>query len=1131
MLVKPPRSLLAPLCTAGICLFSQAAHSAPADTNALLERISNESRVPPMVLKAIAWQESKWTHRLANGAANISGDGGVGIMQVQDGDRSANEEQNIRAGASKLLSKWHLNVSAAARAAVDKLGGLPEDYEPDILENWFVPLAGYNGYSGNATTGQGGGKGYARAIFSMLANPASYKNWRTDGRVEAVAASIQPYFTPRVEITDPAILPGFSGGAAGHIQAYSLCQLVKAGGRIHRYSFSSHTVSDITASIEPRCGPGSLSPHPPAAGGAGLQPWQQTALTYVNNYLEGRAAWKECFDAGAGRHGTYCYRFARQAVGLPAMGSAIDAFESLHDHGQASTASFATAPLGALIFYRIGAFGHVAVKVSATEVAGHGNELAFTGTCPPITKVSHASLLGRASYAGFYAPSGGAISLDPNVISTSQRITRQDFLRQLLAGVRSPVDAAAAGIVQGAALAEPTRPITRGEAFTMLGRALTKLPPALPSAAHAPLAFADAPAGESAALFATLSAHGLIQGQANELAAGVNAFPGRQLSITEAQTVLGRASALLAVKQSTSVSVVTRVEPQGRLIVNSPGTLLFHGQNLSANVAVTLAHCENGKTALVSPVLVRHDCVPREAGPQMAGWKPNALTPAVNSLSTVDVANPIAMVAAAGTLAAKVDAFVATWTGRPVDVDKSYGYQCVDLMHQYAKDVLGKDGDFARGNAYSIFVNTNSTRLKKTLNTPAAVPTKGDVIFWKPSAANGQAGHVAIFLGGDDKSFVSFDQNFCANSGSGTGSCAPRQVSHNYDGVAGWISTSLGTTSVPAVITGMQPQGPLMVNAPATLNFQGQHLTADVRVTLTNCDGGQTQLINDTQIRHQCTPRMAGAQTVSWKASAAEANVRALGTVQVAAAVAPPVSLPLITGMQPQGPLMVNAPATLNFQGQHLTTDVRVTLTNCDGGQTQLINDTQIRHQCTPHMAGAQTVGWKASAAEANVRALGTVQVAAAAVDVRITGLGVNPPSVPTGQAMNFSAALSTTQGVARVDLVFPDVGVTEPMQPSGPNAFSRQRQMTQAGANRQYQVKVTLTNGQSVTQTGSYSVTAQSQPIVPPPPIKTVIGPAPSCTAVAPTQGFVCGADGKRYLNTCTLRVHGIAPNHAGGC
>jgi hypothetical protein len=161
----------------------------------------------------------------------------------------------------------------------------------------------------------------------------------------------------------------------------------------------------------------------------------------------------------------------------------------------------------------------------------------------------------------------------------------------------------------------------------------------------------------------------------------------------------------------------------------------------------------------------------------------------------------------------------------------------------------------------------------------------------------------------------------------------------------------------------------------------------------------------------------------------------------------------------------------------------------------------------------------------------GSYSVTDAPVDVRFTGLGVNPQSVPTGQAMNFSVTLNTTQGVARVDLVFPDVGVTEPMQPSGPNTFSRQRQMTQAGANRQYQVKVTLTNGQSVTQTGSYSVTAQPQPIVPQPPIKSVIGPAPSCTAVAPTQGFVCGADGKRYLNTCTLRAHGVGPNLAGGC
>lgn len=1120
------RTILVPLCTVAAVLTGNVAGAAPADTNGLLEKVATENRVPPILLKAIAWQESKWTHRLANGNINVAGDGGVGIMQIQGGDRNATEEQNIRAGVAKLLVKWQLNVSADAHAAVDKLGGLPEDYQPEVLENWFVPLAGYNGYSGNATTGQGGGKGYARAIFSMVASPARYQNWRTDGHVEAVLATVQPYFFPQLQITDPRILPGFDGGTADHIQAYSLCQMIKAGGRIHRYDFATKGVSDITATIQPRCSgavpvtgpvatvtpvmaaqiaqnqtlkftvvtdkpadqvkitfqnplgevvlagsgtqwsferaitvagsrpwvisvlvagkvtddhlrgtlavlvnavgptiagaveapahlgindemkmlvrtaaaagkvsidfgsgtvfdftpdvprttwtwskamvqagqrdytvkvygqgqsqasdqrPGSVQvdaaaasavTHPlpnhsvariladpgygyvfksehtgidimapvgtavkamcggsvvgnyttreivnafliikhscggqvlygyyghiasplalgaavtagasvgtvrqygsnnhhlhfgidtnllsrgwgrsplgttrqamlaagwldpleylkgkpgfdpsradpfviaatdrvtreqfglglldavPAIGarftgtpeqrlrGAGLihadfrgadaiirgdavriayrllatqanlpqlmtgkaldrfnldadldddtelrqqanslaalgvvggvpngtlfelepgrqlskaeqaaivdrtrillgagpvagpkilaapsvpasidqnakltftvntdkpadkvvmvfqtpdgeaqltgsgtrfdfdraitvagsrpwklrvysgsqvsdehvkgtlvvraaatlLPWQQAALAYANNYLEGRQQWGECWDAGLARRGTYCYKFARQAVGLPPMASAIDAFDSLLEQGRASTAGFDTAPVGSLIFYRIGNYGHVAVKVSATEVAGHGNELAFAASCPPITRVAHISLVGRAPYAGFYAAGGGAVTLDPNVIPAAQRLLRQDFLAQLKSRIHD--NRLSDGFA--APLAEPTRPITRGEAALLLGRALVRLPPQMAAAAHGPLVFADAAGGELAQLLAQLSARDIVQGQANELAGGVNYFPDRQLSRTEADALLTRSSALLAAKQ------------------------------------------------------------------------------------------------------------------------------------------------------------------------------------------------------------------------------------------------------------------------------------------------------------------------------------------------------------------------------------------------------------------------------------------------------------------------------------------------------------------------------------------------------------------------------------------------------
>ena len=249
-MTKNLRNLSLNLLIAGICIHAAAA---PADTNSLIERIASDAKVPPILVKAIAWQESKWQHLDAPGRIKISSDGGVGIMQIQGGDRNQSEEQNIRAGVAALQIKWQLNISTNARAAVDKLGGVAEDYQSDILENWFVPLAAYNGYSGTGVNGQGGGKGYARAIYSLVRNPTSYQNWRTDGRTEAVSSALLGFFRPNVDITDPKIIPGVDGGTAKNIQAYSLCQLIQNGGKIHRYDFQTQTIVEVTGSVRPKC--------------------------------------------------------------------------------------------------------------------------------------------------------------------------------------------------------------------------------------------------------------------------------------------------------------------------------------------------------------------------------------------------------------------------------------------------------------------------------------------------------------------------------------------------------------------------------------------------------------------------------------------------------------------------------------------------------------------------------------------------------------------------------------------------------------------------------------------------------------------------------------------------------------
>jgi murein DD-endopeptidase MepM/ murein hydrolase activator NlpD len=1162
--------------------------ASPTKTNAWIEAAAKAGNIPPLLVKAIAWQESKWTH-LTNGTVKRSSDGGVGIMQIQNGSANS-EEQNILEGVARLNGKWALNVNAGAREAMSKIGGIPEDFQPDILENWFVPLAAYNGYiAGTGPSGSGGGKGYARTLYGMLANPNSYQNLRTDGRTESVSPAVLPYFNQRVKITDPKIIPGFDGGSSNQIQAYGLCQMIKNGGVIHRYDFSSKAIRDITAEIKSKCGGtvgnGSKVVNQPnisvqiqkdqrlafsvqtdkpaeqvkitfqnpfgevALTGSGTQwnfdrqitavgsrPWvisvwsggkvsddhlrgtlvvketlddfmlqgkivgpieapahlnvndemkvrvkttastQKVSIDFGNNTSfdfspdEAKTTWTWSKPISQPGRRDFTVRVFVQgrpqpsdqragsvqvdgtgnsAIVHPLPGHSLARTFADPDYpkvfGVEHTGVDWMAPVGTPVKAICGGsvtgnrtnrpdvvnavlsiqhncggnqvyayYGHIAssLNVGATVKSGdtigsirqygsNNHHLHFGvkkdlvavgwGRAPRGTSRQAMLNSGWLDPEEFLRSTSGFTQtrVNPFEIAPQDRVTREQFGTSLLDAVPSVGQSytgtpeqriRAAGLIQNDF--RGGEPVIRADAIRMTYRLLSKHTNLAQLIGVKPL--------ERFNLDADLDDDPELRQQANTLAAlGVatgiqngtifELEPGRQMSRNEQAGVIDRVRALLgaigsgigpkivnspsiptaidqngrltftvntdkpaekvvmlfqnpdgeapltgsgtsftfdrpisatgmrpwklrvyannnqvtdehltgtlSVRPSATPSMIA-VQAQGALMINTPGTLVFTGSNLTANVRVTLADCENGQTQLVSPTQIVHKCVPRRAGQVLAGWKADAAVLNPINVGTVTVQDPAAKVGLNGPLAAKVDAFVSTWTGNPVDVDKSYGYQCVDLMHQYAKDVLGRDGEFSKGNAYSIFVNTNSPNLRKVTNTPSAVPTKGDVIFWKPAPSNGNAGHVAIFVNGDAKNFNSFDQNFCVNSGAGTGQCAPRLVSHNYDGVAGWISTSTPTIPAPlpvasASLTSVQPQGNVVVNAIATFIFQGQNLTTDVRVTVGSCDQPQTQLLSPTQIRHQCIPRHAGQQPLGWKANSAEPNIRPLGDVNI----------------------------------------------------------------------------------------------------------------------------------------------------------------------------------------------------------------------------------------------------------
>lgn len=124
--------------------------------------------------------------------------------------------------------------------------------------------------------------------------------------------------------------------------------------------------------------------------------------------------------------------------------------------------------------------------------------------------------------------------------------------------------------------------------------------------------------------------------------------------------------------------------------------------------------------------------------------------------------------------------FITKYNGKGIDHDNSFGYQCMDLAHKYAIEVIGQDIPSAPA-AKDVW-NKTTTGYDKIKNTPEGLPQKGDIIIWGTEV--GPYGHIAVFLEGNLTTFTSFDQNFPINS------LCHKQL-HSYgitsQGVLGWL--------------------------------------------------------------------------------------------------------------------------------------------------------------------------------------------------------------------------------------------------------------------------------------------------------------------------------------------------------
>lgn len=137
--------------------------------------------------------------------------------------------------------------------------------------------------------------------------------------------------------------------------------------------------------------------------------------------------------------------------------------------------------------------------------------------------------------------------------------------------------------------------------------------------------------------------------------------------------------------------------------------------------------------------------------------------------------------------------FIWKYNNRYVDYDGYYSTQCVDLVRQYIKDVLGWDAYKALPagkNAITIFNNFKDNQyFKKVYNTPNALPKKGDIVFYKYYPfLYGSAGHVEIVDQADLYYMVNFSQNWTTGKPCIFVKRGSNKWLHGYRGCVGWLT-------------------------------------------------------------------------------------------------------------------------------------------------------------------------------------------------------------------------------------------------------------------------------------------------------------------------------------------------------
>ena len=210
------------------------------DIAAQIKIKAKEHQIPAVILAAIAYRESTWQQFDENGNPWSSATSDVGLMQINiqhpvvtmDTSRvSTDWIYNLEIGCQILKKKWSISAVDTVSPWDDK-----SDTDPAILENWYYPIAWYNG-EGTAA------RAYVSTVWDYIKKPTS---------------PISNYFAPIPDLGDPGQLAGFPNTIYSKVPTphmdnlatadpvelishgmYTLKLLRRADATIHRWNWDS----------------------------------------------------------------------------------------------------------------------------------------------------------------------------------------------------------------------------------------------------------------------------------------------------------------------------------------------------------------------------------------------------------------------------------------------------------------------------------------------------------------------------------------------------------------------------------------------------------------------------------------------------------------------------------------------------------------------------------------------------------------------------------------------------------------------------------------------------------------------------------------------------------------------------